>query len=72
VLATLSTGFNVLLHDGSAYALGCRGLVEAKLNPSPTSSPPPLALPTDAYSLPYVAHWSGGNINNDAGQSTIT
>jgi antirestriction protein ArdC len=54
---------HVLLHDGAAYALGCRGLVEVEAESVAYVVASAAGLPTDTYSLPYVAHWSGGNVN---------
>src|SRR5207249_4796746 len=45
---------HVLLHDGSAYALGCRGLVEVEAESVAYVVASAAGLPTDAYSLPYV------------------
>jgi antirestriction protein ArdC len=54
---------HVLLHDGTAYALGCRGLVEVEAESVAYIVATAAGMPTDTYSLPYVAHWSDGNIN---------
>jgi hypothetical protein len=54
---------HVLLHDGTEYALGCRGLVEVEAESVAYIVAAASAMPTDAYTLPYVAHWADGNIN---------
>jgi antirestriction protein ArdC len=52
---------HVLLHDGTEYALGCRGLVEVEAESVAYIVATASGLPTDAYTLPYVAHWADGN-----------
>jgi antirestriction protein ArdC len=54
---------HVLLHDGTEYALGCRGLAEVEAESVAYIVATASGLPTDAYTLPYVAHWAEGNIN---------
>ena len=54
---------HVLLHDGTAYVLGCRGLVEVEAESVAYVVASASGLVTDAYTLPYVAHWSNGNLN---------
>jgi hypothetical protein len=54
---------HVLLHDGTEYALGCRGLVEVEAESVAYVVATAAGLPTDAYSLPYVAHWADGSVN---------
>src|SRR5207302_7302683 len=54
---------HVLLHDGTLYALGCRGLVEVEAESVAYVVATAAGMTPDDYSLPYVAHWSGGNIN---------
>ena len=54
---------HVLLHDGTEYGLGCRGLIEVEAESVAYVVATAAGLATDAYSLPYVAHWAGGNVN---------
>ncbi len=54
---------HVLLHDGTEYALGCRGLVEVEAESVAYVVATASGLPTDAYTLPYVARWANGNVN---------
>jgi hypothetical protein len=54
---------HVLLHDGTEYTLGCRGLVEVEAESVAYVVSTASGMPTDAYTLPYVAHWADGNIN---------
>lgn len=54
---------HVHLHDGAAYALGCRGLIEVEAESVTYIVATAVGLASDAYTLPYVAHWSGGNLN---------
>jgi hypothetical protein len=54
---------HVLLHDGTEYGLGCRGLVEVEAESVAYIVATASGLTTDAYTLPYVAHWADGNIN---------
>jgi antirestriction protein ArdC len=54
---------HVLLHDGTEYALGCRGLVEVEAESVAYVVATAWGMPSDAYTLPYVAHWADGNIN---------
>jgi hypothetical protein len=53
---------HVLLHDGAEYALGCRGLVEVEAESVAYLVATASGMPTDAYTLPYVAHWADGNL----------
>ena len=54
---------HVLLHDGTEYALGCRGLIEVEAESVAYIVATAAGLPTEAYSFPYVARWAGGNLN---------
>ena len=50
-------------HDGTEYALGCRGLIEVEAESVAYVVATAAGLATDAYSLPYVAQWAEGNVN---------
>ena len=54
---------HVALHDGTEYALGCRGLTEVEAESVAYVVATAAGLATDTYSLPYVAQWAGGNVN---------
>ncbi|HET9733518.1 MAG TPA: ArdC-like ssDNA-binding domain-containing protein [Acidimicrobiales bacterium] len=54
---------HVLLHDGTEYVLGCRGLVEVEAESVAYIVASASGLATDAYTVPYVAHWADGNSN---------
>nr|MDQ3573472.1 ImmA/IrrE family metallo-endopeptidase [Actinomycetota bacterium] len=49
------------LHDGKAYMTACRGVVEVEAESVAYIVSTAAGLPTDGYSLPYVAHWSAGD-----------
>lgn len=52
---------HVLLHDGTSSAMGCRGRVEVEAESVAYIVAAASGLATEGYSLPYVAHWSGGD-----------
>jgi hypothetical protein len=54
---------HVLLHDGTEYSLGRRGLIEVEAESVAYVVATAAGLATDAYSLPYVAHWADGSVN---------
>jgi hypothetical protein len=49
------------LHDGSEYAMGCRGRAEIEAESVAYIVCHAAGLTTAAYSFGYVAHWSGGD-----------
>ena len=53
---------HVQLHDGTAHALGCRGLVEVEAESVAYIVATAAGMTPDPYSLPYVAQWSAGNV----------
>ena len=53
----------MLLHDGTEYPLGSRGLIDVEAESIAYVVATPAGLATDTYYLPYVAHWAGGNVN---------
>ena len=51
---------HVLLHDGTEYAMGCRGRAEVEAESVAFLVLTTSGLESGAYSFPYVAAWSGG------------
>ena len=51
----------MLLHDGSEYALGCRGRAEVEAESDIIGHT--AGLTTAPYSFGYVAGWAGGDPN---------
>jgi hypothetical protein len=49
---------HVLLHDGTEYALGCRGRAEVEAESVAFLVCATAGLPTGGYSFPYVAGWA--------------
>lgn len=52
---------HVLLHDGTEYALGCRGRAEVEAESVAYIVCQAAGLTTAAYIFGYVASWSGGD-----------
>jgi hypothetical protein len=52
-----------LLHDGTEYALGCRGRAEVEAESVAYIVCQAAGLTTAAYSFGYVANWSAGDPN---------
>jgi hypothetical protein len=52
---------HVLLHDGTGYATGCRGVAEVEAESVAYMVSAAAGLPTEGYSLPYVARWAAGD-----------
>ncbi|MDP9388527.1 MAG: hypothetical protein M3Q48_11615 [Actinomycetota bacterium] len=53
----------MLLHDGSEYARGCRGRAEVDAESVAYLVCSAAGLAPDDYSFPYVASWSGGDVD---------
>ena len=53
---------HVLLHDGTEYALGCRGRAEVEAESVAYIVCQAAGLTTAAYSFGYVARWSAGDL----------
>jgi antirestriction protein ArdC len=51
---------HVLLHDGTEYAAGCRGVAEVEAESVAFLVCQAAGLDASGYSFPYVAHWAGG------------
>ena len=51
-----------LLHDGTEYALGCRGRAEVEAESVAYVVCQAAGLTTAAYTFGYVAGWSGGDV----------
>lgn len=54
---------HVLLHDGTEYARGCRGRAEVEAESVAYLVCSAAGLDADGYSFPYVASWSGGDVD---------
>jgi hypothetical protein len=53
---------HVLLHEGTEYAMGCRGRAEVEAESVAYLVCAGAELATDTYSFPYVTVWSGGDV----------
>jgi hypothetical protein len=49
-----------MLHEDSLFS--CRGVLEVEAESVAYIVSAACGLPTDGYSLPYVALWAGGNV----------
>jgi hypothetical protein len=52
---------HVLLHDGTEYAVGCRGRSEVEAESVAFLVTTAFGIDAGDYSFPYVARWSGGD-----------
>jgi len=53
---------HTLLHDGTEYERGCRGVAEIEAESVAYLVCAAAGMATDAYSFPYVARWSDGDV----------
>ena len=53
---------HTVLHDGTEYERGCRGVAEIEAESVAYLVCAAAAMATDAYSFPYVARWSEGDV----------
>jgi hypothetical protein len=53
---------HTMLHDGTEYARGCRGVTEIEAESVAYLVCAAAGIATDAYSFPYVARWSEGDV----------
>jgi hypothetical protein len=53
---------HTMLHDGTEYERGCRGVAEVEAESVAYLVCAAAGMATDAYSFPYVARWSDGDV----------
>jgi hypothetical protein len=53
---------HTVLHDGTEYERGCRGIAEIEAESVAYLVCAAAGMATDAYSFPYVARWSDGDV----------